>query len=70
VVTPLAAPTGASTFGTPVWSPDGARIAFLRREGGPMYSMSVEIIRPDGSDLVSLWQGALNTPFLPFAWRP
>lgn len=70
LVTPLAAPTGASTFRTPVWSPDGGRIAFVRIEGGPVYTMAVKMIRPDGSDLVSLWQTVLSNPFLPIAWRP
>jgi len=71
VVILLAVPTGASTYQTPVWSPGGGRIAFVRREGGiQAYTLEVEMVRIDGSDLVSLWQGPQPTPFLPIVWRP
>lgn len=70
-LTPLLAASGGSDFVNGDWSPDGGRIAFVRRDPSTAgFALSVEMIRPDGSDRVSLWQGAPTDVFVSVAWRP
>ena len=50
------------------WSPDGKRIAYLRRQQGGT-SVAVEIVRPDGTGRVLVWEQAGIAPF-EVRWRP
>jgi hypothetical protein len=67
-LTPLLAASGTSEFLNPDWSPDGERIGFVRRDPGPVYA--IEMIHPDGTGRVSLWQGTASDLFVSIAWRP
>ena len=55
---------------TPVWSPDGRRIAF--RRGGPSSGVRVVIARPDGTGrrIVHRISGAVLPSIGDFAWQP
>lgn len=40
--------------GTPQWSPDGTRLAFVEWLDAPQWTVQVHVVRPDGSDDVTL----------------
>jgi hypothetical protein len=67
-LTPLLTASATSEFLNPDWSPDGERIGFVRRDPGPVYA--IEMIHPDGTGRVSLWQGTASDLFVSIAWRP
>jgi Tol biopolymer transport system component len=52
----------------PRWSPDGAQIAFLLRDGGS-FNISVYRVNADGSDLTELYRARM-WDFTPVEWRP
>lgn len=54
---------------SPVWSPDGSWIAFVRDDAGrPLPRVSLWMMRPDGTDLVELADGLDGVSDI--AWQP
>jgi Tol biopolymer transport system component len=56
--------------GAAVWSPDGARLAFLRANSSPSQMADLYTIRPDGSDLRRLTTGQMAFEGSIIQWSP
>ena len=61
----IVAPTALRNRGTPMWSPDGSRIAYIEWVDTPGLTAQVHIINPDGTDdrLLPLPPGAIWQAF-------
>lgn len=55
---------------SPVWSPDGTRLAFLRGRPNSATGSSLFIMNADGTDLRELLPAGLNAEYEPPAWSP